>query len=383
MTDRKEFDLKKVLTIAYAHLIHDTYSAFLAPLLPLMIDKIGITIFLAGLLDVVRRIPSLSNPFVGILADRFNPKWFIVAAPTVTAVVMCLAGLVDNYAMLVFLIFISGMSSAVFHVPSPGMMKKVSYGRIGFGMSFYMVGGELARSLGPLLILGSISLWGLDNSWRLIPIALASSVFIYFQLSKVEVKNQKKKVISESKMAVMKKMMPVFVITAGVITFRAAMKSALTIYLPVYLTNKDFSLWLAGISLAILQFSGAAGTFAAGYLSDRFGRRKVLVAVTVACPVLMWLFVHASGIWVIPLLIVSGVFLMASSPVLLALVHERDSEHSSLVNGVYMTINFFISSLMVILVGLLSDKLGLDLTYKISAFLALGAVPFAFMTGKK
>ena len=39
----------------------------------------------------------------------------------------------------------------------------------GKGMSYYMVGGELARTAGPMIILGVISWWGLEGTWRLIP----------------------------------------------------------------------------------------------------------------------------------------------------------------------------------------------------------------------
>jgi FSR family fosmidomycin resistance protein-like MFS transporter len=58
---------------------------------------------------------------------------------------------------------------------------------------------------------------------------------------------------------------------AGFILFRAGMKSALTLYLPTYLIGKGESLGFAGISLSVLQLTGAAGTFGAGYISDKIG----------------------------------------------------------------------------------------------------------------
>jgi len=66
----KKFESSNVITVSVAHLIHDTYQAFLAPILPLLIDKFGITVLLAGLLDIVRKIPSLANPF-NIRAEYF------------------------------------------------------------------------------------------------------------------------------------------------------------------------------------------------------------------------------------------------------------------------------------------------------------------------
>lgn len=40
----KKFKKSEVFTISSAHMIHDIYSAFLAPLLPLLIEKLGISL---------------------------------------------------------------------------------------------------------------------------------------------------------------------------------------------------------------------------------------------------------------------------------------------------------------------------------------------------
>ena len=37
--ERREFDLTKVLTVSAGHLTHDIFTAFLPPVLPLLIEK--------------------------------------------------------------------------------------------------------------------------------------------------------------------------------------------------------------------------------------------------------------------------------------------------------------------------------------------------------
>ena len=59
------FDRGKVLTISATHFVHDCYTSFLAPALPLLIDKLGMSYGMTGLLAVIQRIPSLFNPFIG------------------------------------------------------------------------------------------------------------------------------------------------------------------------------------------------------------------------------------------------------------------------------------------------------------------------------
>ncbi|HCL00584.1 MAG TPA: MFS transporter [Candidatus Marinimicrobia bacterium] len=372
----QKFEFGNVLTVSFAHLVHDIYASFLAPILPLLIEKFGITIFLAGLLDVIRKIPALANPFIGLIADKICVRYFIILAPSVTAISMGLLGAAPHYTILMVLFFVAGIGSTLFHVPAPVMIKHVSYKQIGKGMSFYMLGGELARTLGPLTILGAVSLWGLEGTYRLIPFGLVASVILYFRLHRIEIKKDfgKKKGIGARKTFV--GLIPFFISIGGFVFFRAGMKSALTIYLPTYLTSKGATLWMAGASLSVLQFAGAGGTFFAGIISDKIGRKNSLLVIAIMNPILMWLFVKFNGVLIVPILIVTGFFLFASGPVLLALVHDLDTKHMSFINGVYMTISFGLSSIMVLLVGLAADKIGLELTYKIAAGGALGSIPF-------
>jgi len=44
-----------------------------------------------------------------------------------------------------------------------------------------------------------------------------------------------------------------------------------------------------------------------------------------------------------------------------------------------MTINFALGALAALIVGWLSDKIGLDITFKLAPLFAVLAIPFAFM----
>ncbi|MEA2095582.1 MAG: MFS transporter, partial [Candidatus Cloacimonadota bacterium] len=126
MKNKKKFQFGNVLTVSFAHLSHDIYSAFLAPLLPLLISKLGISLSMAGFLDVVRKLPSLFNPLIGLMADRICVRYFVIFAPAITGIAMSLLGIAPTYIVLLILLFIAGISNTLFHVPSPVMIKHVS-----------------------------------------------------------------------------------------------------------------------------------------------------------------------------------------------------------------------------------------------------------------
>jgi len=378
MENQKKFQPGNVLTISIAHLVHDIYSSFLAPILPLLIEKLSLNLKYAGFLAVIQRLPSSLNPFIGIIADKIRMRYLIIITPSITTVTMSLLGIAPHYTILVVLSFVMGLSSAFFHVPAPVMIKRVAGNRTGKGMSFFMLGGEIARTIGPLIIIGAVSLWGLEGTYRLIPFGVLASFLLYLRIGKINISmdfEKQKKVIGLRQTFI--PLLPVFFTIAGFTFFRAYMKSALTIFLPTYLIAKGETLWMAGIFLAILQAAGALGTVISGTISDRIGRKNTLIIVSVVSPFLMWLFISLEGIFVIPILILMGFFLISSQPVLMAFVQDIDSEHPAFLNGIYMSINFLINSLALIVTGALADWIGLEITYKIAAILSLFAIPFA------
>ena len=62
-------------------------------------------------------------------------------------------------------------------------------------MSFYMLGGEIARTLGPLVIIGAVSLWGLEEIYKLIPFGVPASIILYFKSEKSEFRMSSKKIL--------------------------------------------------------------------------------------------------------------------------------------------------------------------------------------------
>ena len=154
-----DFQTGKILVLSIAHFVHDVYSSFLAPLLPLLIEKLSMSLTQAGFLSSVMQIPALLNPYIGVLADRISVRYFVILAPAMTAVPMSLIGMAPGYGVLLILLFITGISVSVFHVPSPVMVADLSAARKGRGMSFFMTGGELARTIGPLVAVAGLVWW--------------------------------------------------------------------------------------------------------------------------------------------------------------------------------------------------------------------------------
>lgn len=91
-----KFRVWRVIDISIAHFVHDVYSSFLAPILPLLIDKLGLSYFLASTLPLFGRIPSALNFLIGLIAEKTAIRYFIIVTPAITTISMSLIGLSRN-----------------------------------------------------------------------------------------------------------------------------------------------------------------------------------------------------------------------------------------------------------------------------------------------
>lgn len=377
VTQAKDFQVDQVATIGVGHLVNDTYSAFLAPLLPLIQQQLGIGYALAGSLAIFTQIPSVLNPFIGYLADKVSVRYFVILAPAVTATVFSSLGLAPSYVALAMLLFVGGISIAAFHAPAPAMIAKVSGQRVGAGMSIFMATGELARTLGPIVAVAGATWFGLDGMWWLAILGWLMSILLYFRLRRVAATPRGPEVARMD--AFWAKARRVFPALTWLLAGRALLVAALTTYLPIFMSDeREASLWLAAAALTILQAAGVAGALAAGTLSDRLGRRRVLLIVGIAAPPLLLAFVYSPSWLAAPLLIALGLASLSTQPVLLALVQDQFPLNRALANGIYLAITFLLQAAAIWAVGAMADSTSLTTAYTASAVLALVSIPAVF-----
>jgi len=369
------FQMDRVLTIISAHFIHDTYSAFLAPLLPNLIEKLSLSYTQAGSLSAITQLPSLLNPIIGYLDDKVNLRIFVVLAPAISATTMSCLGFAPNYLTLVILLFITGMSIAAFHAPSPAMIARASGSHVGRGMSLYMAAGELGRTVGPLL-----ASWGLltFTFGRMFPIAIPgwlASLAIFIRFKGIPVHVEKQTGFREVLPTARRLFLPLI----GIIFFRSFLITGLGVYLPTLLEGEGASIWKAGSTLAIYQFAGVVGAILGGTISDRLGRKPVLFTVSLLAPIMVLGFLTTSGWLTIPVLILAGLFGLSSQPIMLAIVQDHLPTHRSIGNGFFMAISFICLSAAAVGIGMLGDRVGLRQAFLWTAISGLLVPPLVFL----
>ncbi len=371
-----------VSAISAAHALHDTYTAFLSPMLPAFKTQLALSNTQAGLLNVFLQGPSLAQPLIGHAADRLSLRYLVILAPAVAAVIMSVLGVCPSYALLALLLLVAGVNSAGLHSVGPVMAGRLSGPSLGRGMGFWMVGGELGRTLGPIVIVTAIAWFGLKNTPWLMIGGLALSGLLYARLRDMPERAADAPPAPPWRPA-LRAMAPLLAPLAGLLLLRGFMISALTTYLPLMLNDSGDSLWLAGTSLTVLEAAGVAGALTGGAISDRFGRRRVLAASLLATPLLMLGFPSSGGVLRMALLLLMGFTSLSVAPVLMAIVQENHPENRALANGIYMAFNFGLHSGAIVVYGAMGDFFGLRTAFLIAAVAGLAGLPLVACLGRR
>ncbi len=372
--DDAEFKTGQVLTVAGGHFTHDTSSAFYAPLIPLIQDKLSLGYGSIGFLAMLTQVGGLLTPFIGYLADRISVRYFVIFAPAVTATIMSLIGLAPNYLSLAFMLFAVGISVACFHAPSPSMIANVSGNKLGTGMGMYMAGGELGRTVGPLVVAGSVAWFGLEGMWRLMFVGWVVSGILFVRLNNTKLPARVHKAFP------WRQGLQVFSLLAWILLTRAFFVSSISTFLPTYMSDVvGSSFWLAAGSLTILEAAGVAGALLSGSLSDRFGRKKVLVFLLFVSPLILFAFLQSASWAYVPLLLFLGFTALATGPILLAVVQETFKNDRAFANGIFMFLNFLTLGLGLLITGLAADQFGLRTTYFATGLIAFLSIPAVLM----
>ena len=376
-----QYNPRATTNIAAAHFSHDLYSSLLGPLIAAVQDKLAISLFVASLMVPAQQMPSVLQPFIGVLADRTSKRWFVVLAPGVAGISTSSIGLAPHIGIVLIMLLVSGLASAAFHTPAVALVGEYGGKKMGQAMAIFMAGGELARAVGPLMITGAIALFTLEGAWVLMVFGVVSSILLYFTLDTSESDAAEKAKIKVPLKPLLRARRKPILALLGYSAVKNLASAPFAIFLVVYLVSRGHSTWYASISLSTLFIAGIAGGFLGGTLSDRFGRRNIMFITAVLTAPLYYLYLWLeNGTWyVLPVLGVAGVISMATRPIQLALAQEVLPEARGPMAGVMLAFGFVSMSLIALAFGALSDAIGIENSFWLLPGTALFALPLIAM----
>ncbi|MCL5256823.1 MAG: MFS transporter [Chloroflexi bacterium] len=356
--------------LASGHLSVELYASFLAPLLPLLIPKLGLSIAMVGLLATMQSLAnSLLQPVFGHLADRGHSRLFVPLGLAVTAIFFSLIGLATHYYVLVLLVVLGGLGVAFFHPPCAVLIGDASRQRRGLGMSFFVAAGSLGSAIGPVLIVSAVSLFTLEGSYLIVVPGLLFAAVLYFLAPHKVTSQEHPQVAQHTGSANGSNALPIAIVVTIVI-LQASTALTFGTFVPTYLEANGFSLFTSGAALSIYNLCGAAGGLLVGYLSFRVRPARILQFSLIVSAPLFFLFLHTDGPAKLVLLGAGGLLIFGVNPLALAMGQELAPRRASMVSGLIMGFAWGIASMFLTDLGVAADRVGLP-----TAMTIMTAVP--------
>ncbi|HLT19323.1 MAG TPA: MFS transporter [Thermomicrobiales bacterium] len=380
-----DYDRKGVYTLAGAHAAHDLYGGFLGPLLPEIQAKLNVSLTVISLMFPAQQVPGILQPFIGAYVDRRSRKMFVVLGPALTALSISALGLATHVWMVLVLLFISGISSGVFHAPAVALMGEYGGRRSGKAMSIFMSGAEVARALAPLLITAAIAVLTLEGSAAVVVFGLAASVILYFTVDTSASDAARHAAPPVSLRPILSARRTWLGALLAITILNSIATAPYHYFLVKFLVDQGYGEWYAGTAQTIFYSAGVAGMLGGGVFSDRVGSRNTLaISMAAASPlVILYLLIENGGWLPFLALIPASAALTAVRPQIMAISQDLMPEARGAMAGGMLAMSFVSLSITAFAFGAIADRVGLDTAFLGVAAASALAVPFVLILPKR
>jgi FSR family fosmidomycin resistance protein-like MFS transporter len=350
-----------LLLTALGHFTIEACNNFLPVLYPVLIDTLGLTYAQVGVVTLVAGMGvSLTQPLFGLLSDRWNARRLVLLSVLWSGVGMALVGFAWSYWALVLIVSLGSLGSAAFHPSGAMVASAAATKRRGAAISIFSVGGNLGSALSPLLVAAGIAWLGMQGTLVLVPIAVAASLFLYFQLEPVAASQSQPAPSGAPALAAVGtgSLLGLSLVVVAML-FRSWFMAAFMTYLPTWIQEQGQSLASGGQMLSMLLVCVGAGSLIGGALSDRIGRWQVLVLSLSLLAPAQWLFLSTTGLTQLAMLGLIGIFAGTTFPVSIVLAQEAFPRGRGVASGFVIGFPWVGGGLGASLTGLLADNFSL------------------------
>ncbi len=369
-------ELKKVLPLAAGHGAVDFYMPMASALLPSLIpifEAQGISSYImSGLLFGVLAITQvIFQPLFGALTDK--NRWIpgLTLCCITTAVAVSMFAVTQNYWILLICAIINGIMNSAFHPNAYAQIHQfTTAGNRGKIMSIMSVGGSFGYGAAPL-VTGFLYAAG---GWTALLFLLIPGIAVGLLLLKYP-QHPKPVPPQEKKTERPKANKKAAVVLLAISSLRCWVYYGFIGFGVVYLTTFAGVEYVAATgAVSCMLFAGMLGTLSAGYLSDKIGRKEVMI-VSYLCGGAAYLSIFFfSGAVAVTALLIASFFLMATASVEIAAVQEVMPNSVGLASGVVIGIPQGVTAIALVAIGALADASSLAFALPLQAVFMAAAV---------
>ena len=319
---------RELWLITTGHGLTHWYPATFYLLLPLIGNELGLTYSQIGLIMTCQYLASaVANVPGGVMVDTVGRKGLLMGLSLFwVGFPYLLIGFTHTYPMLLVCIALVGFGNSLWHPTAIPTLGRRYPERKGLVLSVHGMGGNVGDAVAPLVLGVALATF----SWREVVVfnvlpGLVVALLMFAMLGSIRLGAKTTSAEGQSFSDYMAGLRQLFRSRALVLlstgsSFRTMTQSALLTFLPLYLAREmGYSPAWVGACLFALQAAGFAAAPVAGLMSDRMGRKQILMGSMLTSAVILIFMALAGGSPVfIVLVAVLGFFLYATRPVIQA-----------------------------------------------------------------
>lgn len=361
-----------------AHFAHHVTNSLLSALLPFIRDAFGLSYLESGFAVTAYTIASgVTNAPWGLLADRIGARRVIVGGLVLIGVASIAIGGSVSYWQLLLALMVMGVASGTYHAPASAIIAETfSRARRGIAMGTHTTAGHLSFFAAPL-VAGTLAAAG---TWRTPYLVFAAAPIACALLlwrvappgTRAEGRHDWLATFTEIG-AVARKIGGLVSLS---IVFQVLLSAALA-FLSLYLVDaRGIAPAVAAALFGVPQLAGLVGAPLAGTISDRFGRRVVLLVGLAITGPASWALVSVPNELVFLPLLALGISLsVRATTTEVLIVDNTPPERRSTVLGTYYLVNQPVGGIAAPIFGAVAGTIGIATAFSglAVAFLVLSA----------
>jgi len=376
-----------------AHFSHHLLTALPAPLLPLIRSEFGLDYTQSGLIISAFGITyGIGQLPAGWLADRVGRPVMITTGILGVALCGLIIGLSHTYIMLIIFLALMGFMGGGYHPSaSPAVAASVEPKNRGSALGFHLIGGSASYFLAPLVAAGIATALG----WRgpFVILALLASIFsiIFYLIIRrrhLSIGQQPEQTASITNKMETQSSIRRLIAFIVIVAFAGSMAHSMISFIPLYLVdNFSIAREFAGAMLSIVHSAGLWAGPLGGYLSDHFGRLRIILIACIGLGALTYVLNFAPfGVAIGALLLFIGMFDYIRMPSAESYIIKNTSEkHRSTIMGIYFFSQMEGSGVLTPLLGYTIDQLGFYYSFAIAggSIIVVTAICSLFLRGSR
>jgi FSR family fosmidomycin resistance protein-like MFS transporter len=371
--------------ISFCHMLNDMMQSLLPAIYPILKGGFDLSFRQIGLLTLTYQIAaSLLQPLVGRFTDRRPQPYSLPVGMAFSMSGLITLALAGNYPELLLGAALLGTGSSIFHPESSRLARIASGGRHGLAQSVFQVGGNFGQSLGPLLAAFFILSRGrISLAW--FALAAFGGMLILFALGRWYKRggHATPRPVRAGEGAFLPsepRVRRALAVLLALVFSKFFYLSSITSYYIFYLMHRfHLPTQAAQVDLFIFLAAAAAGVFIGGPVGDRIGRKYVIWgSILGVLPFTLALPYVGLG-WTVALSVVIGLVLSSAFSAILVYANELMPGRVGMVSGMFFGFAFGMGGIGAAVLGVLADRAGIDVVYRLCAFLPLIGLLAAFL----